>query len=121
MTGTSPHVGRSTRAPCRTLLAPISACRSERSGKITVMQAGDTTRSRGMNKVRCFHSDPPERAAPDLPSRHEVLGVVVCVHVFGVGVYLPDDSAWGHVNPPAFARTADGSLEVPSIGAGCRW
>lgn len=44
--------------------------------------------------VSCLHSDPPavgEALAEDL----ETAGTVVCAHVFGVGVYLAEEGAWG--------------------------
>jgi hypothetical protein len=69
-----------------------------------------------MDGVRCFHSDPPDRKNAALPERAEAAGIVVCGHAFGVGVYLPEQSAWGHVNLPALARLPDGSPQIPRIG-----
>jgi hypothetical protein len=66
--------------------------------------------------VSCFHSDPPaggEALAEDL----ETVGMVVCAHVFGVGVYLLEEDAWGHVNTPALTPAADGKIVLPAIGA----
>ena len=44
-------------------------------------------------------------------------GVVVCAHVFGLGIWLPDHAEFGHINTPAMgvpvARTLD---EYPGIG-----
>jgi hypothetical protein len=44
-------------------------------------------------------------------------GVVVCVHVYGLGVYLPEHQTFGHVNTPAMGVERASSLdEYPSIG-----
>jgi hypothetical protein len=48
--------------------------------------------------VRCFHSHPPLPPIRDLDEGETVRGVVVCVHVFGLGVWLPDAAQFGHVN-----------------------
>lgn len=69
-----------------------------------------------VDEVSCFHSDPPgagETLAEDL----ETVGMVVCAHVFGVGVYLAEEDAWGHVNTPALTPGEDGKIVMPSIGA----
>jgi hypothetical protein len=69
-----------------------------------------------VDEVSCFHSEPPgagEILAEDL----ETVGVVVCAHVFGVGVYLAEEDAWGHVNTPALTPGADGQIVLPAIGA----
>lgn len=65
----------------------------------------------GMDGVACFHSDPPV-ADEVLEEDLETVGMVVCAHAFGVGVYLADEGAWGHVNTPAVipARTARSSF-----------
>lgn len=69
-----------------------------------------------MDGVSCFHSDPPaagEALAEDL----ETVGTVVCAHAFGIGVYLAEQDAWGHVNTPALTPSHDGKIVLPSIGA----
>lgn len=69
----------------------------------------------GVDGVSCFHSDPPaagDAVAEDL----ETVGLVVCAHVFGVGVYLVDEGAWGHLNTPALLSGEDGAIVLPSIG-----
>jgi hypothetical protein len=48
--------------------------------------------------VRCFHSHPPSPAGDDLAENETARGVVVCVHVFGLGIWLPDYARFGHVN-----------------------
>lgn len=70
-----------------------------------------------MDGVSCFHSDPPAAVGEALPDHYETVGMVVCAHVFGVGVYLADDGAWGHVNTPALSQGADGKVVLPPIGA----
>ena len=65
--------------------------------------------------VNCFHSDPPEVAAT-LDEDQQVVGMVVCSHVFGVGVYLAEHDAWCHVNTPALAPDSDGKIVLPQIG-----
>jgi hypothetical protein len=66
--------------------------------------------------VNCFHSDPPAVGEP-LAAGQEMVGIVVCSHVFGVGVYLAEEEAWGHVNTPALAPDSDGKIVLPPIGA----
>lgn len=46
----------------------------------------------------------------------DVVGMVVCSHIFGVGVYLAEGDMWGHVNTPALAPDDDGEIVLPSIG-----
>lgn len=47
----------------------------------------------------CMHSQPPAgRTAITEGTLCE--GVVVCVHRFGVGVYLPSEADFGHVDVP---------------------
>ena len=50
----------------------------------------------------------------------QVRGVVVCHHAYGLGMYLPDRSEYGHVNitsiRPAGQRLA-GPADSPPIGA----
>lgn len=44
-------------------------------------------------------------------------GVVVCVHVYGLGVYLPQHRTFGHVNAPAMGLGRTRSLDdYPRIG-----
>jgi len=51
---------------------------------------------------RCFHSNPPRLGSTsELTAETPVQGVVVCIHVFGLGVYLPREDAFGHVNVTA--------------------
>jgi hypothetical protein len=50
------------------------------------------------DEVRCFHSHPALPPARELDEGEPVSGVVVCVHVFGLGVWLPDSAQFGHVN-----------------------
>jgi hypothetical protein len=69
----------------------------------------------GVDGVICFHSDPPatgETLAADL----QTVGMVVCAHAFGIGVWLAEHDAWGHVNTPALAPGGDGKIVIPSIG-----
>lgn len=66
--------------------------------------------------VACFHSDPPA-AGEALADHLETVGMVVCAHIFGVGVYLAEEGAWGHVNVPALEPGADGTIVLPPIGA----
>jgi hypothetical protein len=69
-----------------------------------------------VNGVSCLHSDPPS-AGETLAEDLETVGMVVCAHVFGVGVYLAEEDAWGHVNTPALTPCKDGKVVIPSIGA----
>jgi len=42
---------------------------------------------------------------------------VVCVHVFGLGVYLPEANAFGHVNAPSMGvATTPGLDDYPAVG-----
>jgi hypothetical protein len=44
-------------------------------------------------------------------------GVVVCVHVYGLGVHLPEHGTFGHVNVPAMGLERTRSLEdYPRVG-----
>lgn len=70
----------------------------------------------GVDGVSCFHSDPPV-VGEALPDHLETVGLVVCAHVFGAGVYLPDEGAWGHVNTPALTPGQDGNIVLPPIGS----
>jgi hypothetical protein len=67
--------------------------------------------------VRCFHSHPPSPAGDDLAENETARGVVVCAHVFGLGIWLPDYARFGHVNVTHMgvpeARTLD---DYPGIG-----
>ena len=45
-------------------------------------------------------------------------GVVVCMHVYGLGVYLPRHGAFGHVNVPVMGVERTRSVDdYPGIGA----
>jgi len=45
-------------------------------------------------------------------------GVVVCVHPFGLGVYLGDEQAFGHVDVPMMGRPLAQELtDYPSVGS----
>jgi hypothetical protein len=56
--------------------------------------------------------------ADRLPEEFSSLGVVVCVHVFGLGVYLPDQGAFGHVNVTAMGVEATRSLDdYPAVAS----
>lgn len=68
-----------------------------------------------MDGVTCPHSDPPHHEEA-LAEGLEVNGVVVCTHVFGAGVYLESEAAWGHVNLPALRPAEDGRITLPSVG-----
>ncbi len=50
------------------------------------------------NEVRCYHSHPPTSPSSDLEAGQAVRAVVVCIHVFGLGVWLPEQAVFGHVN-----------------------
>lgn len=69
------------------------------------------------DEVRCYHSHPPASPRSDLAAGQVVRAVVVCVHVFGLGVWLPEHAEFGHVNTPqmgvAIARTLD---DYPTVG-----
>jgi hypothetical protein len=44
-------------------------------------------------------------------------GVVVCVHVYGLGVYLPRHEAFGHVDVPAMGlERTRGIDDYPRVG-----
>lgn len=44
--------------------------------------------------------------------------VVVCVHVFGLGLYLPGVDAFGHVNVPVMGVEVTRTLDdYPAVGA----
>ncbi len=63
-----------------------------------------------------MHSQPPARSVTFAP-RARFRGVVTCVHPFGVGVFLPECAAFGHVNVPDLTLPADGSrMDLPEVG-----
>lgn len=69
------------------------------------------------NETWCFHSHPPqvhvkvqEGVAAD--------GVVVCVHPFGLGVYLSSEQGFGHVDVPMMGRPLSQDLaDYPPVGS----
>ena len=70
------------------------------------------------DQFRCFHSDPP-RPEPERPLTVDTLvdGVVVCVHVFGLGIYLPSEDAFGHVNVTVIGvERTRGLDDYPAVG-----
>lgn len=69
------------------------------------------------NEVRCFHSHPPKRETR-LSDGTEHRGVVVCLHPFGLGVFLPDQETFGHVDTPMMGRSATSGLDdYPPVGS----
>jgi hypothetical protein len=69
------------------------------------------------NEVRCFHSHPPDDES-QLSEGGDLRGVVVCVHPFGLGVYLPAEHAFGHVDAPMMGRISTSGLDdYPSVGS----
>lgn len=69
----------------------------------------------GVDGVSCFHSNPPA-GGEALAGGVGTIGMVVCAHVFGVGVYLAEFDTWGHVNTPALTPAEDGKFVLPAIG-----
>lgn len=67
---------------------------------------------------RCFHSNPPTLGSTDeLTSGTLVDGVVVCIHAFGLGIYLPRERSFGHVNVTAMGVEQTKGLEYyPTVG-----
>ncbi|MBI5231014.1 MAG: hypothetical protein HY876_02490 [Coriobacteriales bacterium] len=54
----------------------------------------------------------------DVDAGTRVRAVVVCVHVFGVGVYLAAHEVFGHVNAPELLEgQLAGLSDYPSVGA----
>jgi hypothetical protein len=69
------------------------------------------------NEVRCFHSHPPADEA-QLSEGVDLRGVVICVHPFGLGVYMPDEHAFGHVDAPMMGLDSTNGLDdYPSVGS----
>lgn len=67
--------------------------------------------------VRCYHSHPPFPAPRELDVGTRVSAVVVCIHVFGVGVWLPDLARFGHVNASHMGVAQTQTLDdYPRIG-----
>lgn len=78
---------------------------------------GLDTLLRVANEVRCFHSHPPSDE-DQLAEGTEVRGVVVCVHPFGIGVYLPEKRVFGHVDAIFLGRPNPGGLpDYPGVGS----
>jgi hypothetical protein len=49
----------------------------------------------------------------------QVRGIVVCHHVYGLGIYLPDRDEYGHVNITAIkppGERIDGPADFPPVG-----
>ncbi|KRF40696.1 hypothetical protein [Terrabacter sp. Soil810] len=75
------------------------------------------------NEYRCFHSRTPEEQEPDGIDPDMILeGVVACQHVYGIGVYVPEQEVWGHVNVTAMgvARVRENFVDHPAIGTHLR-
>ncbi|GAB3057238.1 hypothetical protein GCM10027053_18640 [Intrasporangium mesophilum] len=75
------------------------------------------------NEYRCFHSRRPEDQEPDAIDPGTIVeGVVACQHVYGIGVYVPDQEFWGHVNVTAMGveRVRESFADHPAIGARLR-
>ena len=65
----------------------------------------------------CMHTPPAAWRPARLAAGCVVRGVVVCVHPFGLGVYLPDVHDFGHVNVPEFLDGPTETLpEYPAVG-----
>lgn len=66
----------------------------------------------------CLHNG--VAAVRDYEPGTRLEGVVVCVHVFGVGVYLPNVGDFGHVNVPELVGLSDRPLrelsDYPGVG-----
>jgi hypothetical protein len=77
-------------------------------------------RPRMMNEnEHCLHDQPP-RPGPTEPliegSTEE--GVVVCVHMFGLGLYLPVVRAFGHMDAPFMGVDASRGFDTyPPVGS----
>ena len=69
---------------------------------------------------RCFHSDPPPLGSTEeLTAGTPVEGVVVCIHVFGLGIYLRRERLFGHVNVTAMCvEQTHGLDDYPPVGIG---
>lgn len=58
-----------------------------------------------MSDYRCFHSRSfEEQETTAIGPGTELVGVVACQHVFGIGVYVPTSDVWGHVDVTALGR-----------------
>jgi hypothetical protein len=76
-----------------------------------------------MNEYRCFHSRTQDEQEPDGIDPEEVVeGVVACQHVYGIGVYVPEQGVWGHVDVTAMGveRVREDFVDHPAIGANLR-
>jgi predicted RNA-binding protein with RPS1 domain len=56
----------------------------------------------------------------DLPHGDEVRGEVVCRHPFGVGLYLPDQRTYGHVDGIQMPDSVSSPADYPEIGSPVR-
>lgn len=66
---------------------------------------------------RCFHDRTEPAPSTTLAERDRVRGVVVCLHRIGLGVYLPDADAFGHVNTPSMGVESVMSIDdYPLVG-----
>jgi hypothetical protein len=74
------------------------------------------------DEFRCFHSRSPEEQESDAIDPDTIVeGIVACQHVYGIGVYVPEQDVWGHVNVTAMgvAQVRD-FVDHPAIGAHLR-
>lgn len=64
-----------------------------------------------------MHSQPPSDSV-SLGTGERIPGVVMCVHPFGVGVFMPESAAFGHVNLSHLALPAEAHpVKLPEVGA----
>jgi hypothetical protein len=73
-----------------------------------------------VHEYRCFHSRTPDDQETATPEEGTIAnGVVVCQHVFGVGVFLVDLDIWGHVNVTHLGldQVRENFVDHPAIGA----
>ncbi len=65
-----------------------------------------------------MHNQPPNLPESTSPAQTVTRGVVICVHEYGVGVYLPEARDFGHVDVPELGVvTARYPTDYPKIGA----
>jgi hypothetical protein len=64
-----------------------------------------------------MHNQPPPLPATSVPEHAALRGIVVCAHVIGVGVYLPDQEDFGHVNASVLGLATPIQFEdYPAVG-----